>query len=461
MFVKHIRSLFFDNLMLKFIALVIALLVWFYINSELTDDKTLRVKLDVVPPRGLSIGLRDVRSVEIRLRGRKDRIAELLQSEISSARLVLPENATTGENDFAIPEEIFRIPDGLKIRSINPKSIHVVLSKRISRDLRIEPNVQMPDGYYWKIVKVVPDVVKVEGPASVLEKKENVPAELINFRENSSLLDKLPAEGRTFTRKVKIVSEIGKAEIICNEDITVEVFVSRLATEIKREFNVPVSIFIKQEKPLYVADTIDAFVEIEVSGPAKRLEKLLISDFHAYAVIWNPAAGLATDIQVEVKSPEGVRVINSPRIDKIALLKVSAGEGKKTAPQKTGGGQVTEEKPKSTLPIHTDVKKPLVGKEVAPQTKPADKSPAIVIDQKSGAIVVPDSVIVDMGNIALKDFGIKADQKKIVGELKSMTLNDLVGRLAKEGVKMDDIVSMIKGLGEKGLIKAKITVLEK
>lgn len=332
---KKIRSLLFDNLPLKFIALVFAVLLWLYVDAELTSEESLTVKLDIFPPKGLSVSFRDVHEVKIYVKGPKHKI-ESLTSEKIVAKLKISDKTPVGRNTHKINRSAFDLPLGVSLRSINPDVVTIELAKRVSRDMRVEPNINVPPGYEWTLRSVVPDVVKVEGPESALEANDSIKTELINFKDK--LLKGLSDGGKAFTQKVNIATNINGAEITSKQDIMVEVFIFKSVSQETRVISLPVRILTPNRGKEFIIEPAAPTAEIKISGPAQKIKELSppFAGFSAFVTLFELTETEHYEARVEVKTPVDFRAaVSNPKIIfSIRKIKVNKPADPETIPKK-------------------------------------------------------------------------------------------------------------------------------
>jgi len=123
------KKLFFHNLGLKLLSLILAAVLWFYLATENLDARDMvpvRLKFENLPSNLiLSETSRD--SVVVRINGQKDTISVLLASDFSC--LLDLSKATAGRRNYSLDKDKVIHPLNVRVIKIIPDKVEVVLEE--------------------------------------------------------------------------------------------------------------------------------------------------------------------------------------------------------------------------------------------------------------------------------------------------------------------------------------------
>jgi YbbR domain-containing protein len=168
-----VRGLF-ENLPLKLMSLVLAVLLWFVISGEKTSEMGLSVPLELQNfPTDLEITGDPANSVEVRLRAAPGIIHRLGPGEVS-AQLDLA-GATEGERIIHLSEDSIRVPFGVKVVKVNPAILTLNFEKTIQKVVPVRPRIlgRPAHGYEVGAVTSTPPEARMAGPRSRVQEVES------------------------------------------------------------------------------------------------------------------------------------------------------------------------------------------------------------------------------------------------------------------------------------------------
>ncbi|MBU0567067.1 hypothetical protein KKC52_03320 [bacterium] len=123
------KKLFFHNLGLKLLSLILAAVLWFYLATENLDARDMvpvRLKFENLPSNLiLSETSRD--SVVVRVKGQKDTILVLLASDFSY--LLDLSKATAGRHNYSLDKDKVLHPLNVRVIKVIPDKVEVVLEE--------------------------------------------------------------------------------------------------------------------------------------------------------------------------------------------------------------------------------------------------------------------------------------------------------------------------------------------
>lgn len=165
---RWIHGALFDNLLLKFLSMVLAVTVFLLVNTDKDNDITVRAPLKYEYPADKVLVSEEVPEVRVTIKGPWRRLKEFDERSLGEIRLDLS-NAPTG--DFPItPDLVTNLPPGLTVKDISPRTVRIAFDKRVEKLVEVVPitNGRPQHGYVVAEVKSVPATVKVRGGERLL-----------------------------------------------------------------------------------------------------------------------------------------------------------------------------------------------------------------------------------------------------------------------------------------------------
>ena len=170
---KHLLT---HNWRLKMLALFMAVVLWAATARESTSEIGVDVPLEYQNvPAKTEVITDTFNTVEVRLRGPSAIIKELSSQDISTT-IDVGKMEQGREKIVPLTNEHVRAPFGVDVVGVNPARVRVTLEPTVSSQLKIIPAVMgsPAEGFRVEAVSVMPDSVKVEGPANRVRLMENV-----------------------------------------------------------------------------------------------------------------------------------------------------------------------------------------------------------------------------------------------------------------------------------------------
>ena len=182
---RWLRALLFEDWTLKLVALAITLGLWYAVTTQRAPAQMrLRaVQLDFILPEGVDIGNEPLDEVDVTLEGSQGKLAEL-----NARNLVARADVTdlrTGDRVLRLTDKnvLMDLPDGVRIVSINPRSVTLHLEPLTERDVPVEARFEgePPAGFVRGDVQVSPPLVRVRGPQTHVAAVERAFTETISL----------------------------------------------------------------------------------------------------------------------------------------------------------------------------------------------------------------------------------------------------------------------------------------
>ena len=191
-----------NNKMAKILALLGAILMWFFVVREqnpMTEvSYTIAVQQQNLNPQSVVEGV--PKQVRITLRGPRDTMVTL-RPEFLKANLDLS-GVTPGSNNVKVT---FTPPAGVTVVDMKPGDITVVVDEYFEKDMPVEinPKGKLPSDVALKSLKIVPNQVKVSGPK-----------ELVDSVAHVFLKVDLDNQAKNFTAQGKLVAVDNQGQVV-------------------------------------------------------------------------------------------------------------------------------------------------------------------------------------------------------------------------------------------------------
>ena len=211
------------NLGLKFVALLLACVLWFVVSAprrEEVRERIVMASLSLVGvPSYLVITTPDIpSSVSVRVRGRKSDLRALASQSLEASADLSAINQA-GEVEITLRPQHINVPEEIEIVSISPNKVRFRVEQLRQRAVSIRPFLvgDPTAGYIVGQATAEPSLALVSGPASQILKLTEVATERIIMTGRTS----------TFVQNVAVVSDSPLVRVI--SPLTTQVTVPVLA----------------------------------------------------------------------------------------------------------------------------------------------------------------------------------------------------------------------------------------
>lgn len=185
-----LRKIFLENLTQKMFALALALVLFVIKREEKIALVTATVPVRVSHPEDRVLVSPPVEKVKVTIEGRYGKLRELDVDALPPLDINLTGNE---QEQITFEPEDFKVPPGLRVRSIRPAAMLVQFEDRESKEVPVEPVLEGEpvEGYRLTSVEVEPPKVRVEGAASAVAAVTRVQTERISLsgRDQSTTLE--------------------------------------------------------------------------------------------------------------------------------------------------------------------------------------------------------------------------------------------------------------------------------
>jgi len=215
-----LRVLFLENTVLKIVALVFAIALWFLVVGEKRTEVGFLIPLEFKNlPGDMIIAGEPLHEIEVRVLGSKKILANLSPVQLT-ADLDLS-TAKEGINNFIISLRDVKVPKGVEVIKINPASLLIHIEPQIiSKAIRVKVKLtgSPARGISIKGISVKPDTVKIFGVQTRLKDMEEiytVPMDINGIRNDKTAAIAIHLNGTGLKRvepdTVKVKVTVGKA----------------------------------------------------------------------------------------------------------------------------------------------------------------------------------------------------------------------------------------------------------
>ncbi|HOK40080.1 MAG TPA: CdaR family protein [bacterium] len=229
---KFFKKIIFKNWYLKILALIFAILIWYYIIGSEIIEYTYSVPVNFIniPESFILKQTDDEIFVKLTIKGAR---ANLLNKNLSDFKIDVDlSNVKIGLNTIPIKQHNITLPRGIELNYIEPHSIDVYIDKKISKSVKLEPPVfigQPEKNIYIDTCYLSVTTKIIEGPASILKEIESLSLEPVNIENINQDIEKelniiLPDKSISIpgSSKVKIIIKVKKITDKLSSDTNVK-----------------------------------------------------------------------------------------------------------------------------------------------------------------------------------------------------------------------------------------------
>ncbi|MCX5745713.1 MAG: CdaR family protein [Proteobacteria bacterium] len=168
-----LRDAAFENLGLKFLSLVLAVTVFLLVNTDRDREITAHVGVVYTLPDDKVLVSERLDEIRVTIKGPWRKLRGFDERELDRVSLDLS-RARGGE--ITLSPEMISVPSGMTITSISPRSVRVVVEKRVEKVVELMPSLvgRAAHGFVIAEVKAVPTTVRVRGGEGLLRTLSSV-----------------------------------------------------------------------------------------------------------------------------------------------------------------------------------------------------------------------------------------------------------------------------------------------
>ncbi len=278
------RAFFTENLGIKALSLLLALLLWFVIAGETASEMGLRVALELQNmPRDLELTGDAVDVVEVRVRASAGIIRGLNPGDVA-AQIDLS-GASEGERIVHLSEDSIRVPFGVRVVKITPAILTLNFERTLLKVVPVRPRLVGRPAAGFEVAELTsePAEVRIAGPQSRVQEIESAftePLSLDGSRDTASRELSLGLEDPLLriqgSPQVRVTAKIRPLrETRTLEAVALEVRGGDLSLR-------------------------PAAVQLVLQGPAEQIRRLAPGDVKAHVDVTGAASGERRPVAVEI-----------------------------------------------------------------------------------------------------------------------------------------------------------------
>ena len=177
-----IKKLFFENAALKVSAMVLAVILWFFVTSRGQTEISLNAPIEYANiPSGIEIAKHSEKTAAVIIRGHESILGNIRAGDVKVK--VDARRARVGEMVFQLSDNDVSLPFAAMVLKVKPSSVKVVFEETVSRKVAVRPVVtgNPESGYYLKSVEVAPKEILIEGAKSEVRRTGTVKTEPVDI----------------------------------------------------------------------------------------------------------------------------------------------------------------------------------------------------------------------------------------------------------------------------------------
>ncbi|MDA8104651.1 MAG: CdaR family protein [Nitrospiraceae bacterium] len=176
------RKLLLENAGLKISAILLSVLLWFFVTSRGQSEMSLQIPIEFKNiPVGLGIVNTSAKSVNVTVRGQERLMKSVKSSDI---RVFIDlSKAKKGEGNYHINSDDVRLPYAMSVANVDPSAVKILLDETAVKSVRVDPVVSgTPEqGFYVKSVQVDPKTIVVRGLKTELRRIAEVKTDVMDI----------------------------------------------------------------------------------------------------------------------------------------------------------------------------------------------------------------------------------------------------------------------------------------
>lgn len=278
---------------------IFSVLIWFYINMNLTYSHVINVPLEVTYSKNQAISSELPSNVEITIKAKGwELISIMLMKE---PKYLLDVSGYKKDGSIYLSQnavDALQFPSGVIVQNVDPDIIEFTFDNIITKYVKVEANTVVNTKTGYIVVgspRIVPDSVKLTGARSVISK----------IKYLSTIYREFNGIGSSFSRDIEIQDTL--ANLIKVEPKVVNVFY-RIELYAEKTFeDVEVSVRnVPEDKEVLI---VPPKIKVSLRGGVEQLSKLFSSDIKAlidYSQIVSDEQGYVVP---RLELPENLNVI--------------------------------------------------------------------------------------------------------------------------------------------------------
>ncbi len=198
----------FRNIVLKILALVFAIAMWFFVVGEKGSEIGFLIPLELKGMPADLIVLNEIKShIDIRITGPKTLLAGLSPTQMGITLDLSKSKA--GNNVFPLFPKDVKAPRGLKVTRVNPTNIKVILEPLITKKVPIKVRLtgKPQKGFKLGEVSINPPEVQVTGAGKGIKSLKTISTQPIDINGTNNEIEEVILLDLSKLNLIKIDSE--------------------------------------------------------------------------------------------------------------------------------------------------------------------------------------------------------------------------------------------------------------
>lgn len=179
---KKLTRLMSKDWLLKFVSLVLAIILWYFVGGEDRINKNVMVPIEIINlPRDLVISNQYKKEIEVTVSGPRSLILEMASRAVT--RQVDLSAATPGTMVIENDNKHIPVLRGITVQRVQPSSIILSLDKLVQKQFPIEARTvgRVASGYQIRSLKIDPELITIAGPHTTLSQVDRLFTKAINL----------------------------------------------------------------------------------------------------------------------------------------------------------------------------------------------------------------------------------------------------------------------------------------
>lgn len=294
----------------KVLAVLVALVAWWYVQASDIDNATLRVEVEWLMPQGMVTTEPLPSTVLVTVSGPRNALRRLREEELRMPVDVGGDGSTEGEHTIELEASDLRgLPTTVTGLDVRPPTLRFTLDEVDTRKVTVIPTVigEPLEGWAVEEVRVDPGVVDVRGPRVRIETMISVETEPIDV------------SGLRHDRRFQVRLQLPRGVEVLGP--------SQVEARVDLEPQVEARVF--SEVPVYVRgatgwEVEPGVVRVHAEGPAASLRQ--IRDRDVVSQVFLPDVASRGSYVVSFDESEGVRAEVVLRGEGVRVVKVEPSE---------------------------------------------------------------------------------------------------------------------------------------
>ncbi len=251
----------------KAVALIFAVLLWFYVKGQLRDVETFHdVPVVLSYDRTAICAEKDTATVNVSVRGSRQQLQKLRGSDLRVTAEIKEAEIQHGKSayDLRVTPECVETPTGITVVGIDPSLQQIAVDRMETKSgvpIRVRYGGRLPEGYQISRCTVIPSQVDVRAPAALLQDVQELTTDLVPLDE--TLTVGFEVEKRISSASPRVIPGIAT--------VHVQVEIAKQATHSYQDL--PVAVL---NNPLLQWDVVEPMplVKVAVRGMPENLKNV-------------------------------------------------------------------------------------------------------------------------------------------------------------------------------------------